>query len=306
MPSLGQMVKVPIAERLEHPYFLKGDETGKARVADDLIKRFQITFVPSLKKIESRFEKTFPFEDLKDKIRSLDIEKHKTQLWKTFRGIREAEVLTGGRVEIPVCSFEELGKTEIRSSYEISSKFPKTPGIRFNSGLIWSREANEYSLYFDYIITHIRDLETYEWLESNLPDAAYFDFYVPMKLKDKDVQCSVLGSWQQLSEATKRYQLYELVSVEENKYFTLLKIDDVHIALNMNLRTKQLHIRKHMYQGKSMSPTKVLEKIERNDELVVLTARIPLWLKQKMENEAKREGEQLGTHLRKVLEQKYD
>ena len=77
-------------------------------------------------------------------------------------------------------------------------------------------------------------------------------------------------------------QLYELGSVEA-RYFTLLKIDYVHIALNMNLRTKQLHIREHMYQGKSMPPSKVLEKIERNDELVVPTAGIPLWIKQKMQ-----------------------
>ena len=86
----------------------------------------------------------------------------------------------------------------------------------------------------------------------------------------------------------------------------MLEIDDVRVSLDLNNRTRELHIRKHMNQEKTMPPTRILERLERNDELGVLTARVPLWLKQKMEREAEKQEEQLGTHLRKVLEKKFD
>ena len=297
VPSLAQMVKVPIGQDL-----VGLNENRRNQIVGDLHHKFGETLVPALKRIESRFEKSFPIHDIEAKVEKIDFKQHLELLGNSFRTMREAEVLTGGRVEIPACSLERLGAVRIKLDYET----PKLPGIRFNSELMWSREDNEYSLYLDYGIAHIRDLETFEWLESSLPDAAYFDFYIPTKLKDKELDTDLVGSWKELSEATKRYQVYETISPKENRYSALLSIDDVHISLDLNLRAKQLHIRKHMYQGKSLSPTKVLERIERNDELVILTARIPLWLKQKMEREAGEKGEQLGTHLREVLEEKYD
>ncbi len=291
------MVKVPTDGDLQ--------ALGKkdmAQATEELIEQFRDILLQPLKGIEDRFERPFPVRDIEGRVRGLDLDKHKSLLFQTFMGLRAAEVLTGGRVEIPVCSLEQAETVKIDLDYET----PKPAGIRFNSGLMWSREENQYSLYLAYIVTHIRDLETFEWLERRLPDAAYFDVYVPSELQDMGLQCELTGSWEDLSEATRRYQIYELVSPKENRYTGLLSIEDVHISFSLNLRKGQLHLRKHMYQGKSMPPTTVLERIGRNEDLVVLTARIPLWMRQRLEKEAKQKGEHLGTHLRNVLETRYD
>jgi hypothetical protein len=290
-------MKIPIGKDVQML-----ESSKKKRALRDLIGEFRDTLIPPLKMVESRFEKSFPLDDIESKITNFDVDRHFDLVGRSWRAIREAEVLSGGRAEIPACSLERLDRVKINIDYET----PKPAVALFNVGLMWSREDNEYSLFLDYVITHVREFATFEWLESQLPDAAYFDFYVPAILRDRELTTVLVDSWRDLSEASKRYQVHESVDPKDSRYSALLEIDDVHISLDLNTRTKELHIRKHMNQGKSMPPTKILERIERNDELVVLTARIPLWLKQRLEREAEQQEEQLGTHLRSILERKYE
>jgi hypothetical protein len=67
----------------------------------------------------------------------------------------------------------------------------------------------------------------------------------------------------------------------------------------------RLEIKKQMHQGSSLPPRKVVDYLERDEDLEVVAIRIPRWLKNKLETEAHTKNEQMGTYLREQLERQY-
>lgn len=169
-------------------------------------------------------------------------------------------------------------------------------------------------IYFSYLIDRFHDnIDLFEEFEAALPQAGYRAVLPPGRPRSKVSKTffattkRCLTSLDGFRDSVRKYLVFDRGFRDKTAYSVQVEISNVVLDLEFWLKwePRRVEIRKHMAQGTSLPPRKVIGFLERDEDLEVVAVRIPRWLKGKLEDEAKSEGAQLGTHVRQRLEDIY-
>ncbi len=251
-------------------------------------------------------------KEITRKIQGMDMEAHRKRYLDAYFSASTDRILYGP--VRPIFSHERIWKKLYRvpgtALGDLAGVVP-IPGqvdetwltVEYWSGLSWDgleRRADIFTLFMIYT----NNLSLFEHLESLEPDAGYCDVHLPDPFTQ---DFEFLESWEKLREAASRYILYEEKDGKTVAHRSIhMRVNDVFIDAEREPEDPQvISLRKPMFQ-RSMPPRRVLEKISRDEDLTVVTVRIPIWLRKLLEDGAKKEGEQLGTYLRERLQQEFE
>jgi hypothetical protein len=159
----------------------------------------------------------------------------------------------------------------------------------------------------------VHNIEIFEEIESLIPDAGYRAVIPtghPNSEESKQFFSTnkrCLSTLEDFKDAVKRYLVFDRGYRDRSAYSMKVNIADADLDLELWLDWKpiRLEIRKQMHQGSSLPPRKVVDYLERDEDLEVVAIRIPRWLKKKLETEAYNKNEQMGTYLREQLERQH-
>ncbi|HDH07088.1 MAG TPA: hypothetical protein ENF87_01840 [Thermoproteales archaeon] len=238
----------------------------------------------------------------------MNLRKHVLEACKILQHNMVSSMFTGIIQSMPSLSYERI--------HVIDLGFAK---VDLLAGVMLPPYVPEHGLlYGAYIVYGFGgkvnyNLKDFERVEKVLPNAAYKALVPPgppgseksETFFGEPLRCT--SSLDAFKESIRKYVIFDRGFRNPYAYSVQVKINGVLLDLELWLRwkPKRILIWKHMKQGKSLPPSKVIEILERREELEVVALRIPAWLKEKLRKEAEARGEQLGTYLRKILESLY-
>ena len=288
---------------------LKELSSRKGELTEELIGVWEKDLCPQLEKLYVLGLDRVDWKEVYEKISKLDLGNHFQEAFRVFKCFSVSSTFTGFVQSTPSISFERihsmslgLAKVNLLVGIMLPPYVPKC-GLLYGGYVIYGFGRSKV----DY------DLKFFEEVERLLPDAAYKAIIPPgppgskesEEFFGKSLRCT--SSLESFKDAVRRYIVFDRGFRNPYAYSVQVKMRNVLLDLELWLRwkPKRIVIWKHMKQGKSLPPTKVVELLERREELEVVALRIPVWLKEKLKEEAQSRGEQLGTYLREVLEALY-
>ena len=276
---------------------------------DDLLEQMRVRFEkevqPSLDCVGDRFGVSIPWSETLGKMSEMDVERHLDKAIAALESLQTARFLLNTAETAPSISCEELARIEL-------TRDGGRPVIRIMSGLMLPpRVKPPGDIYLGYIIGHFGDsMDIFEEMEALAPQAGYRVLLPPGRPGSRiskdffpaPIRC--LRSLEEFKDSVKKYLIFDRGFREKTAYSVQIEISKVTLDLELWLawRPMRIEIRKHMDQGTSLPPRKVIEFLERDEDLEAVAVRIPRWLKSRLEDEANTRNEQLGTHLRQRLE----
>ncbi len=283
-------------------------QTNGEGILKEMANRLEKEVKPSLEVLGDRFEIGIPWSETLGKMSKMDIEDHLAKALAALESLQTARFLLNTPETVPSISQEELARIQLTEGKD-------GPVIRIMSGLILPpRVRPPGDIYVGYIIDHFGgNMDLFEEMEALVPEAGYRALIPPARLGSRlpedffPAPRRCLRSLEEFRDSVKKYLVFDRGFREKTTYSVQIEIFKVTLDLELWLawEPKRVEIRKHMDQGTSLPPRKVIELLERDEELEVVAVRIPRWLKNELEYQAKERNEQLGTHLRKRLEDIY-
>jgi len=252
-----------------------------------------------------------PTDEVSDKIENMSIQRHREIYRDSFFSTATDRILFGSLR--PVFTHESMWRKLYRIPSDALTVIKGVEPIPGKKGGSWLRAEYSAGLCRDFLghradiftllLLSTDNLSLFEHLESLQPDAGYCDVHLPDPFTE---QFQFLRDWSRLRDAASRYALYEERDQAGGFRAIHLRIADTLIDIERDPDSSGMSMRKPMLQGRSLPPRKALAKIGRDEDLTVVTTRIPVWLKDTLETKAKEKGEQLGTYIRETLQSQYD
>lgn len=279
---------------------------------DSLLKEMETRIAkdiqPSLNSLAARYRATIPWSEVLSRLHQLDMENHLSRAVAALESLQAARFLLNTSESCPSTSQETLARINLSASTD-------GPVLDLVSGLMLPpRVKPPGDIYFGYLIDRFHnDIELFEQIEAQLPQASYRAL-IPPGNSGSEVSKTFLSapkkclrSLDEFKDCVKKYLVFDRGFRDKTAYSVQIEISKVTLDLELWLKwePKRVEIRKHMDQGMSLPPGKVIEFLERDEDLEVVAVRIPRWLKGKLEDEAKAKNEQLGAHVRQRLEDIY-
>lgn len=283
-------------------------QDNRETLTAEIEARIERDIRPPLDSLKSRYGTVLPWDQISGAVAGIDYEDHLTRALSAFESLMSARSLLNLPDSCPCISHEEISRSDLTGDGD-------SPIVRVVCGLMLPpRIAPPGEVYIGYTIDHFADgIDLFEDIEELLPQAGYRALIPPGKPGSDvstafyDTPKTCLKGLTQFRDCAKKYMVFDRGFRDKSAYSVQVEIAGVKLDLELWLHwdPKRMEIRKGMDQGASLPPTKVIELLERDEELEVVAVRIPRWLKNRLQDEAEDENEQLGTHLRERLEDIY-
>jgi len=270
-----------------------------------LKRKVQVEMRPQLEKIEHRYGFKIPWQEVEARLDEIDFKAHFKTVCMVMSSWNAAHGLLFTVGSAPCISRQDLAEIKVADK----------ASLHLSTGLMFPpRALPKCAFFFAYIIdVYYSDYDLFQELEEVLPNAKY-RAVIPPGPPNSDEAASFfstpkrcLSNLEGFRDAVKKYLVFDRGFRDESAYSVQVRICKVLLDLEfwMNWKPRRMEIRKHMNQGASLPPHKVIEYLEREEELEVVAIRIPRWLKKKLKDEAASRQEHLGTYLRRKLEMFY-
>jgi len=288
---------------------LKELSSRKRELIEKLIGVWEKNLRPQLEKLYVLGLDYINWKEVYEKVSELNLREHFQEAFRVFKCLSVSSIFTGFVQSMPSLSFEKIHSISLNSAkvnllvgIMLPPYVPKC-GLLYGGYVIYGFGKSKV----DY------DLKFFEEVEKLLPNAAYKAIIPPGPPSSKKSEeffgkpLTCTSSLESFKDAVRKYIIFNRGFRNPYAYSVQVKMRGVLLDLELWLRwkPKRIVIWKHMKQGKSLPPTKIVELLERREELEVVALRIPKWLKEKLESEARSKGKRMGTYLRELLESFY-